>query len=298
MPQTVVVTLLVLAAIAAAAAAYQHRQRGRQGARLSDMSSAGIQLRISERISEGDGMALRDAHASDAAGTRLLSASGGGSFLLMLQRWWSSRRASTSVGAGNSAAAKQRMLEQACQQAVALQTPTEADVATLEAAIAVAEAAGVDEFALSSAMRRLKELDGTVHRTKQAQATGKLGKDLAAIEEIVSAAATAKANDHGALALLLHVYSRHPPKRPTVTLEALREIGREEPQKQLDKKKKALLKAQRDYHPDRNQGKVRETLDLDPEEWEVLCLSICQQLALAYDRLYKGERGLDASGKA
>ena len=52
--------------------------------------------------------------------------------------------------------------------------------------------------------------------------------------------------------------------------------------------KKALLKAQRDYHPDRNAGQVRSTLALElPEEWEVLCKAICQQLAIAYDRLYK-----------
>ena len=38
---------------------------------------------------------------------------------------------------------------------------------------------------------------------------------------------------------------------------------------------------------------VRETLGCSPEEWEVLCLAICQQLALAYDKLYKGERGLE-----
>ena len=37
---------------------------------------------------------------------------------------------------------------------------------------------------------------------------------------------------------------------------------------------------------------MRDTLSLDPEEWEVLCLSICQQLALAYDHVYKGERNL------
>ena len=54
--------------------------------------------------------------------------------------------------------------------------------------------------------------------------------------------------------------------------------------------RKALLKAQRDYHPDRNQNMVRDTLGCSPEEWEVLCLTICQQLALAYDKLYKHER--------
>ena len=88
------------------------------------------------------------------------------------------------------------------------------------------------------------------------------------------------------------MYERHPPKKPSVTLEALRSIDADEPERQLVRKKKALLKAQRDYHPDRNAGTVRETLDHSPEEWEVLCLTICQQLAVTYDRLYKGERAL------
>ena len=59
--------------------------------------------------------------------------------------------------------------------------------------------------------------------------------------------------------------------------------------------RKAMLKAQRDYHPDRNVDMVRETLGCSPEEWEVLCLAICQQLALAYDKIYKeaNHGGLD-----
>lgn len=58
-------------------------------------------------------------------------------------------------------------------------------------------------------------------------------------------------------------------------------------------KKKVLLHAQRDYHPDRNQGMARETLSYSPMEWEVVCLTVCQQLALTYDKLYKGARRLE-----
>ena len=43
---------------------------------------------------------------------------------------------------------------------------------------------------------------------------------------------------------------------------------------------------------------MRETLDHSPEECEVLSLSICQQFALTYDRLYKGERRFSESGKS
>ena len=108
-----------------------------------------------------------------------------------------------------------------------------------------------------------------------------------------STAASTDDDVHGALALMLHVYAKHPPKKASHSLEALRDIGAEaNAKKQLERKKKALLKAQRDYHPDRNAAMVRETLDHTPEEWEVLCLTICQQLALTYDRLYKGEREL------
>ena len=91
------------------------------------------------------------------------------------------------------------------------------------------------------------------------------------------------------------MYAKPPPKKGTLSVQALRDIEDEaDPAKRLDRKKKALLKAQRDFHPDRNAGMVRETLDHSPEEWEVLCLAICQQLALAYDRLFKGERGFDS----
>ena len=55
--------------------------------------------------------------------------------------------------------------------------------------------------------------------------------------------------------------------------------------------KKALLKAQRDYHPDRNADVgTRDSLGCSPEEWEVLSLAISQSLSLVYDRLHKGPR--------
>ena len=119
--------------------------------------------------------------------------------------------------------------------------------------------------------------------------------------------------------LQLYVYEKHPPKHPSFTLEYLRKLDRgelpptggdaaegstaaaEEAQESasdmaarlLATKKKVLLKAQRDYHPDRNTGMARETLSYSPMEWEVVCLTVCQQLALVYDKLFKGARKLE-----
>ena len=38
---------------------------------------------------------------------------------------------------------------------------------------------------------------------------------------------------------------------------------------------------------------ARETLSYSPMEWEVICLTVCQQLALTYDKLFKGARKLE-----
>ena len=95
----------------------------------------------------------------------------------------------------------------------------------------------------------------------------------------------------------LYVYENHPPKKPTYTLDQLRAIeeGRSEAGQGAEKgeeeeeqgdvqdspadkakrvlaaKKRMLLHAQRDYHPDRNQGMLRETLNYSPQNARSRC---------------------------
>ena len=162
--------------------------------------------------------------------------------------------------------------------------PTKAHLADIEAAILAAEDAGTDELTLSAAERRLKEVESRAEAALRSAAKGRVAEEIAAIERTVSKGEDAK--DRGALALLQLAYDKHPPTKASLALADLQAMDAS----QLGPIKKALLKAQRDYHPDRNTGTVRETLGRSPEEWEVLCLTICQQLALVYDGLYKGER--------
>ena len=82
-----------------------------------------------------------------------------------------------------------------------------------------------------------------------------------------------------AMALRTPAAAAHRPAAPAITM--------------LAAKKKVLLHAQRDYLPDGNQGMARETLSYSPMEWEVICLTVCQQLALTYDKLVKGARKLE-----
>jgi len=96
------------------------------------------------------------------------------------------------------------------------------------------------------------------------------------------------ASGTGAKTLVEQVYRRHPPARRTVSEQ---EIERAKTDAQW---KKVLLKAQRDYHPDRNQGRdcvptftSSGALKYSVLEWEMLSNSICQQLTLKYDSLFK-----------
>ena len=172
-------------------------------------------------------------------------------------------------------------------------------VAALEAAIRTAAAEGIDELTINMANRRLREAEGRVKKEELDGAKGRLRETVQAIEAHTSGVG----KDYGA-SLLLHVYTIHPPKRPTVLVDDLRLLlfpakkqeGEAEGDGEAARKstlKKMMLKAQRDYHPDRNQATTRETLGRSQEEWEVLCIAICQQLARAYDGLYKGTRGSD-----
>ena len=139
----------------------------------------------------------------------------------------------------------------------------------------------------------------------QVVASSRVQSELSAVE-----AAAAKATRDLGSGLLLHVYRTHPPPKPSLAISELESLaaaaggaaagttsaaGRVDASVQHALKKR-LLKAQRDFHPDRNADVVRGTLGYAPEEWEVLALSICQQLAHAYDRIHKGGRTLDENG--
>ena len=175
-------------------------------------------------------------------------------------------------------------LEQAFERAMAADHPGTAEMQAIEDAIEKADEAGVDELTLSAAERRLKEVESRAEAALRSAAKGRMAEELAAIEATVSKGGDLA--DRGALALLQLVYDKHPPKKASVSLASLQALDAS----QHGPIKKALLQAQRDYHPDRNTGTVRETLDRNPAEWEVLCLTICQQLALVYDALFKGDR--------
>ena len=175
-------------------------------------------------------------------------------------------------------------LERAFEQAAAADHPGDAEMQAIEDAIEKADEAGVDELTLSAAERRLKEVESRAEAALRSAAKGRMAEELAAIEATVSKGGDLA--DRGALALLQLVYDKHPPKKASVSLASLQALDAS----QHGPIKKALLQAQRDYHPDRNTGTVRETLDRNPAEWEVLCLTICQQLALVYDALFKGDR--------
>ena len=170
---------------------------------------------------------------------------------------------------------------------------SEAASHALAAAVAAAEKDGVDILVLNPARRRLKELEALAQKAKLDRAKGKLAQTIAAVE----AAAQAAVDEGGAPAsLLLHVYEKHPPTTPSLELDALRALmpsngagpGGAAPSSSAVKK--AYLKAQRDYHPDRNVGNPRDTFGYGPEEWEALSSAICQQLSRTYDQLFKGER--------
>ena len=170
-----------------------------------------------------------------------------------------------------------KALDAACARAEAMDPVTEESVAGVEAALAAAEAQGCDVLMLNPARRRLRELESRAHAARAGAANTKLAPVLAAIEA---------AAQEGAVSLLQHVYRVHPPKSASLSADVLAGL----PSESGGKLKKALLKAQRDYHPDRNQDMVRDTLGYDPEEWEVLSANICQHLSGAYDSGFKGER--------
>jgi len=180
-------------------------------------------------------------------------------------------------------------LEAECRKAEATEPLTEAAVKNVQDAIEAAEAQGCDVLVLNPARRRLKQLEERLHARMTQQVRGKLGDTLAAIDAAAKQGSSPSAR---AVSLLVHVYRTHPPKTASVNqaaLDALLEAGGS----QSAPLKKALLKAQRDYHPDRNKDLLRATLDINPEEWEVLSSAICQQLTTAYDRVFKGEREYD-----
>lgn len=155
-------------------------------------------------------------------------------------------------------------------------------VAHLTAAIDAAEQIGVGASKVSEAKRRLREAEALEQQRKRSGAVAQMSGAIAAVD----AAADAAHGTSGACAFLRFAYGLHPPKHPSMNAEALDALDATR-SAQL---RKALLKAQKDYHPDRNKALVRETLNYSEEEWEVLSLAICQHLAHIYDQVYKGER--------
>ena len=92
----------------------------------------------------------------------------------------------------------------------------------------------------------------------------------------------------GAKTLIEQIYLKHPPKRRTVADE---EIGRAKTDAHW---KKILLKAQRDFHPDRNQGREHVptfestgALKYGVLEWQMLSNAICQRLTIKFDKMFK-----------
>ena len=117
----------------------------------------------------------------------------------------------------------------------------------------------------------------------------------------VEAAAAKATRDLGA-GLLLHVYRTHPPTKPSLAISELESLvaaagaaaaGRVDASAQ-QALKKALLKAQRDFHPDRNQGREHVptfestgALKYGVLEWQMLSNAICQRLTIKFDKMFK-----------
>jgi hypothetical protein len=272
---------------------YVRRKRSREGERLIHVSSA---KGASDATS--DGVELQ-AVAADGGTPSAARASA-----TATRYWWSgvadvfyatrskleasgARRAASRAAAREAEERRAAMsgmlanLERAISKA--LSSPGEEVVAELETMIEEAEASGVDELKVSEARRRLREAQTLVDERAKVGARDRMGAQLADID----AAARRATDPDGGLELLRYVYRHHPPKKRSLTNEQLRDLQGSEATR------RALLKAQRDYHPDRNAALVRETLNCSSDEWEVLCLAICQHLAQIYDRFYKGEREFD-----
>ena len=97
---------------------------------------------------------------------------------------------------------------------------------------------------------------------------------------------------NGALNLLLYVYENIPPKKPSLTIDGLKLLNANDAN-DLEKIMKTLVKAQRDYMPDKNKDENPD-LGFNSEQWHVLCTAIFKQLSLVYTTL-KGEREMEES---
>ena len=101
----------------------------------------------------------------------------------------------------------------------------------------------------------------------------KLKSELAAIE---TAVASFSGRDYSAHAVLLHLYSKHPPKVENFTFDPAA-LDKD----QSEDVKKALMKAITHYHPDRTYNKSAGI------DWLILCEEITKTLNNCYCR-YKG----------
>ena len=190
------------------------------------------------------------------------------------------------------------------------------DIYAFSSLIDEAEAANIKESVINPYKRKLTSFETSLKDITVAAVKTELQPTINAIEKAFETEKKTKFVN-AAFRGLLYVYERHPPIRPTYTLDQIKrassgelsqeELSQEEQsqeeQSQEEKEnrrrkqlKKMLLFAQKDYHPDRNQGKNRVDLVLTATEWEIISETITQQLSIIYDELFKGARKLERHG--
>lgn len=161
--------------------------------------------------------------------------------------------------------------------------------AVFDATLEEAGWAGVDEAFISLMRRQRTSAEKTEHQNELERTRNKFSAEIKLIERS-AAAVTPEGNNNfqNAVEMLKMVYSKYPPPTSTITLESLYD---EDAAQFL---KKTLLKAQRDYHDDKNQGLSIE--GYTPTEWEVLRTAILQSLTLVYKIIFKSNNTMELDG--
>ena len=189
----------------------------------------------------------------------------------------------------------------------------QSDIDEFSSLITEAENAKIDPLKISPFNRKLRDYEEELEKKSKEETRSRLRHVSQAIEKTFKPVKNEN-NVDTAFRGLLHVYEKYPPKEPTYTLDQIRQAQNppslhaslSETQESINDGKgykmearksalkRMLLHAQRDYHPDRNQGTERD--DLEPLEWETISLTITQQLAQIYDKIFKGARKLEGEG--